>query len=203
MNKEIINQPHATVHSFPCGLSGTPLSNGASLLNEMKKSHGDYCNHKTTKLCGVWQSMKQRVLNPHSPSYHNYGGRGITICDKWMNYIPFKAWALSHGYKEGLTIERINNDLGYYPENCCFMPKRLNNLNRRRRSSYGICGFMTKYGIYYKVLIRLNNKIHYNKGSRDYNIALKLRDELVEFLKPEVEELKIEYDLFKRQNLLP
>ena len=168
----------------------------------MRKSHGAYCNHKTTRLCRVWQNMKQRTSNPNNDSYKNYGGRGITICDEWNSFISFKEWALSHGYKEDLTIERIDNNKGYSPGNCCFMPIQLNNLNRRRSDSYGIYGYKNGRGIYYKVFIRFNNKAYYNKGSMDYSIALKLRNELLEMIEPLVREMKQKYLDFKKDNLL-
>lgn len=51
--------------------------------------------------------------------YQNYGGRGITVCDEWLHsFVSFKDWAFEHGYQEGLTIDRINNDGNYEPDNC-------------------------------------------------------------------------------------
>ena len=84
-----------------------------------------------TKLYFVWQSMKQRVLNLNNKSYKDYGGRGITICNEWLEFIPFRDWSLNNGYTEGLQINRINNDGNYEPINCNFVTRKENNRNQR------------------------------------------------------------------------
>ena len=71
-----------------------------------------------TKLYYVWNSMRQRCRNPKVDNYHNYGGRGITYCDEWEEFEPFYEWAMASGYKEGLTIDRINVNGNYEPSNC-------------------------------------------------------------------------------------
>lgn len=71
------------------------------------------------RLYGIWHGMKARCYNPSSTSYETYGGRGIGICQEWReNYKVFREWALSHGYADDLSIDRIDNDGGYHPENC-------------------------------------------------------------------------------------
>lgn len=65
-----------------------------------------------------WQNMKSRCLNTKHPKYPRYGGRGINVCDEWLDITPFYSWALSSGWAPGLTIDRINYDLNYCPENC-------------------------------------------------------------------------------------
>lgn len=62
--------------------------------------------------------MKARCFNPNAISYPNYGGKGITICDEWLTFPPFRDWAMSHGYDDALTIDRIDNSKGYSPSNC-------------------------------------------------------------------------------------
>ena len=78
-----------------------------------RATHGE----SKTPLYFVWKSMRQRCKNPNNRRYRDYGGRGIDICKEWDEFLNFKDWALKNGYKEGLTIDRINNDLGYSPSN--------------------------------------------------------------------------------------
>ena len=80
----------------------------------------------------IWISMKMRCYNENSKGYHNYGGRGIDICEEWRNnFAAFKDWSMANGYNGFLTIDRINNDLGYFPENCRFSSIVEQNNNKR------------------------------------------------------------------------
>ena len=65
-----------------------------------------------------WRSMKHRCTNVNHESYDRYGGRGITVCSEWETFENFRDWSLDNGYEPGLSIDRIDNDVGYYPENC-------------------------------------------------------------------------------------
>jgi len=72
----------------------------------------------------VWRHMKSRCLNPNVERYPHYGGRGITICDEWLNsFDAFMEWATTHGYQDGLSLERKDVNGNYTPENCCWIPK--------------------------------------------------------------------------------
>ena len=80
----------------------------------------------------VWGSMKKRCTNPNCDAYHNYGGRGITICNEWLdNFKAFYDWAISNGYTSGLTLDRIDNDGNYEPSNCRWVDKATQVSNRR------------------------------------------------------------------------
>ena len=80
---------------------------------------------------GVWHSMKQRCLDPGHPAYHNYGGRGITVCDRWLKSFENFWEDMGPTWKKGLDLDRIDNNIGYMPENCRWTERKLNNRNRR------------------------------------------------------------------------
>lgn len=75
-------------------------------------------------------NMIQRCTNPNSTYFPRYGGRGITVCHEWRTRNNFKEWALSHGYRNDLTIDRIDNDKGYSPDNCRWVTSSQNCCNR-------------------------------------------------------------------------
>ena len=85
-----------------------------------------------TKLHWVWLSMRQRCNNPKNKAYKNYGGRGISVCNSWGAFETFEIWALNNGYSEGLSIDRIENDGNYEPDNCRWIPLAEQNLNTRK-----------------------------------------------------------------------
>ena len=85
--------------------------------------------------------IKERCYNPNSKSYARYGGRGIKMCDEWLNdYQSFENWCLSHGYEKNLAIDRINNDGDYAPDNCRFVTLKENNQKRGTTRWYTING---------------------------------------------------------------
>ena len=85
------------------------------------------------KILSVFQGMLNRCYNKNEKAYKNYGRRGITICKEWLeDRTKFYYWALNNGYKEGLTIERINNEKGYSPDNCMWATYKQQARNTRR-----------------------------------------------------------------------
>lgn len=96
------------------------------------KAHTKH-NMSKTRLYKQWADIKTRCRNPMNNRYHRYGGRGIKICDEWINFEPYMKWALENGYTDELTIDRIDNDGDYKPSNCEFVTIQ-ENLKRRNRS---------------------------------------------------------------------
>ena len=85
----------------------------------------------TTRLYRIWKGIKGRTLNPKHKNYNDYGGRGITICDEWLDVQNFYNWAMANGYSDELSIDRIDNDGSYYPENCRWTTKSIQARNTR------------------------------------------------------------------------
>lgn len=92
-------------------------------------THGYSANYP--RLFGIWETMRGRCENPNRAKYKDYGGRGIQVCEEWHDAAKFCEWALENGYKEGLQIDRIDNNGNYEPLNCRWVTPKENSRNRR------------------------------------------------------------------------
>ena len=144
-----------------CFLRGTPMSCGC-----MCGPHYSDIPLDKDRLWSIFKGMKRRCYNHNEPEYNRYGGRGIIICDEWLkNYGEFRNWAINNGYRPGLTIDRINNDGNYCPENCRWATRKEqnNNTSQNRRITFNgetltVTEWAKKIGITQQALQkRLNN----------------------------------------------
>lgn len=119
------------------------------LLNGNTKSCGCYSvevhstqqGKSSSRLYSIWKGMKKRCHLPTDHAFHNYGARGIYVCDEWRdNFLLFEEWAISHGYCEGLSIDRIDNDGPYSPDNCRWATSKEQGNNTRK------CHYVTRNG---------------------------------------------------------
>ena len=102
------------------------------------RRHAVKHNKCDTRLYRIWSGMKKRCCNERDPTYHNYGERGIAICQEWLdNFQAFYNWAINNNYQESLTIDRIDVNKGYEPANCRWADRHTQNVNTRREL-YGI-----------------------------------------------------------------
>lgn len=102
---------------------------------------GAWKNGKRERLYIIWCDIIQRCFDKNDPNYQRYGARGITICDEWRhNYPAFREWALSNGYNEQLTIDRIDNDGNYFPDNCRWTTAKVQCRNKSNNALITYCG---------------------------------------------------------------
>lgn len=104
------------------------------LLSQQEHKHECKLEHNTDldRIRRIYNGMKQRCYNPNGTKYKDYGGRGIKICDEWLNdRQKFEQWSLSHGYENGLTIDRIDVNGNYEPSNCRWITNSEQQRNKR------------------------------------------------------------------------
>jgi hypothetical protein len=104
------------------------------------KTHG--LTYTNKRLRRIYDGMKSRCTNPNASRYERYGGRGITVCNEWVDdYAAFYGWAMANGYRDDLTIDRKDNDGNYEPSNCRWSDKKIQNRNSTN------CRYLTVNGV--------------------------------------------------------
>lgn len=111
-------------HTKSCGCLHDEAS--AVRISEQNKKHGK----RKTRLYSIWSDMKKRCNNEKHWAFSNYGGRGITVCKEWQEFLPFYEWAMRNDYRENLTIDRIDNDGNYEPGNCRWVTRKVQGNNK-------------------------------------------------------------------------
>lgn len=109
-------------------------------LSIAKTKHG----FSQDKLHRVWAEMIRRCNNKKASGYQNYGGRGITVSEEWLDFLKFREWAINNGYKKELTIERLNVNGNYCKENCTWIPMSEQSKNRRPSSEWKLKKHLAK-----------------------------------------------------------
>lgn len=129
--------PKVTIICRRCGVefsdyecNGRIYCSAACSARCIAKTHGE----ARSRLYCIWCSMKARCSNPNAVGYEYYGGRGIRVCALWASsFVAFRDWALSSGYCDSLQLDRKENDLGYFPENCRWATRQQQMRNTRKR----------------------------------------------------------------------
>ena len=118
-----------TGHTQSCGCFQREATSSAN------KTHGK----RHTRLYSIWNCMKNRCYRKCFHAFHHYGGRGIKVCDEWLhNFQSFYDWAMANGYKDDLSIDRINPNGNYEPTNCRWVTMAEQNKNKRAENGYKI-----------------------------------------------------------------
>ena len=128
------------------------------MVIQMKKNYVLKHGMSYSKIYSTWQRIKNRCYRENFPHYKSYGGRGIKVCDEWLDkengFINFKNWAFNNGYKDGLSIDRINVNGNYEPSNCRWITMKEQASNKRTNIFYTINGktmTQTQWCEYYNI----------------------------------------------------
>lgn len=128
-------------------IGGGTISCGCYRREHSREQHTTHGLSKTSnrhnRLYRIWTGIKDRCCNPNSKYWNKYGGRGITVCKEWADdYMVFHAWAINNGYLDNLTLDRIDNDGNYEPDNCRWATYETQENNRSDNVLFNVGGEM-------------------------------------------------------------
>lgn len=148
-----------------CGNKTVVLSNNLKSGNVkscgcLQRRGNPIHNQCYTRVYRIYRKILRRCFVPDDVAFPNYGGRGITMCQEWKDsFLAFSEWAYSNGYADDLTIDRIDNDGDYCPENCRWASRTTQSNNRRSCRIYSLNGksqtlkqWCEEYGVSYKAI---------------------------------------------------
>lgn len=164
--RQVESQKHQRFWLCVCNCGKTTIVGTGNLTSGKTKSCGHRKNAKKhgkagTRIYGIYQSMKQRCVNPNNTNYKSYGGRGIKVCKDWLeSFESFFEWALSNGYDKNMELDRINVNGDYSPDNCRWISHLEQCQNRRTNVKITINGvtktlseWARETGIPYKTIL--------------------------------------------------
>ena len=122
-----------------------------------------------SRLYHIWNSMKMRCINPKAISYKYYGEKGVKVCEEWQTFTPFMKWAMKNGYEEHLTIDRIDANGNYCPENCRWATPKEQQNNTSYNHVLEYCG--EKHSVMeWSVILGIPHTTLYNRLQRGWDI---------------------------------
>ena len=133
-----------------------------------------------TRLYDIWRDMRHRCDCKGMKNYQYYGGRGIRYCDDWNSFERFYEWAISNGYSEKLTLDRIDNDGNYEPSNCRWVDKSVQAANRNNTGKTEYIGVsLHSNGSCYITQIRYKRKVLFSYSNPSKNECAKARNDYI------------------------
>ena len=133
---------------------------------------------KNTRLFSIWSNIKSRCLNKNSTNYHRYGGRSIKICNEWIHdFKSFYEWSINHGYSDNLTIDRIDNNGNYTPDNCRWVDSKVQSTNKSN-NHYVIINGIKKTLSEWCILKNINYRTVQDRLKRKWSIERALSEKV-------------------------